>query len=485
MNDTVSPPPKSSPEQASQKQQAPKPRRKPSRIRQYFRRMESWLLYGESAVGTHDPADLAADAQWAVGQQQARGSRLLLWASLLTVIVLITWASLGRIDEVVRGQGKVVPSRQIQVVQSLDGGIVEEILTRPGETVQQGQVLLRIDPTRYSASLGENKAESLSLQAKAARLEALATGQPFHVSDELVKAAPDAVGMERRVWESRTQELNTTVSIARDQLGQRQQELRATQAQRDQAAASCSLTNDELNVTRPLLKTGAVSEVDLLRLQRDVARFCGEARSAGAQMERIRAAISEADRKIRESELTIRNQASAELSETRTKLSTLEQGQRALADRVKLAEVRSPVRGTINNLLVNTVGGVVQPGKDILDIVPSDDSLLLEVQVSPRDIGFLHFGQKAEVKFTAYDFAIYGGLVGKVEQIGASTITDERGNTFYIVKVRTERAHVGDDSRPVIPGMQAEVHVLTGQRTLMQYLLKPILRAKSNAFIER
>ena len=174
-----------------------------------------------------------------------------------------------------------------------------------------------------------------------------------------------------------------------------------------------------------------------------------------------------------------------ELSDARAKLSSLEQGQLALQDRVKLAEVRSPVRGTVNTLMANTVGGVVQPGKDILDIVPTDDTLLLEVQINPRDIGFLHFGQKAEVKFTAYDFAIYGGLSGLVEQIGANTITDEKGNSFYIGKVRTERAHVGDDSRPIIPGMQAEVHILTGQRTLMQYLLKPILRAKSNALTER
>ncbi|WP_423461007.1 HlyD family type I secretion periplasmic adaptor subunit [Ottowia sp. VDI28] len=435
--------------------------------------------------GMHDPADLAADAQWAVGQQQARGSRLLLWTSFFAVAALLVWASLGHIDEVVRGQGQVVPSRQVQVVQSLDGGIVEEILVRPGETVNAGQVLLRIDPTRYSASLGENKAESLALQAKAARLEALATGRPFLVPDELARAVPDAVSMERRTWESRTQELNTAVNIARDQLGQRQQELRATQAQQEQATGSCRLTTDELNVTRPLLKSGAVSEVELLRLQRDVVRFCGEAETARAQLGRIQAAISEAERKIRESELTIRNQASAELSETRTKLSTLAQGQRALADRVKLAEVRAPVRGTINNMLVNTVGGVVQPGKEILDIVPSDDTLLLEVQVSPRDIGFLHFGQDAEVKFTAYDFSIYGGLAGKVEQIGANTVTDERGNTFYVVKVRTDRSHVGDDTRPVIPGMQAEVHILTGRRTLMHYLLKPILRAKSNALVER
>lgn len=448
-------------------------------------RWENWLLQGNPQTTGTQQDDLIADAQWAAGQQQAKGSRLLLWGALCAVVVLLIWASLGHIDEVVRGQGKVVPSRQVQVVQSLDGGIVEEILVRPGQHIELGQVLLRIDPTRFTASLGESKAEVLALKAKAARLEALATGDVFSAPEEVMKEAPQLVQMERRFWETKTQELNTTLSIARDQLNQRQQELRETAANRDQATSSCSLTSEELSVTRPLLKSGAVSEVDLLRLQRDVARFCGEAKAAGAQIGRIQAAIQEAHRKIEESELNARNLARVELSETKAKLSSLEQGQLALADRVKLAEVRSPVRGTVNNLLVNTVGGVVQPGKDILDIVPMDDSLLLEVQVNPKDIGFLHFGQKAEVKFTAYDFAIYGGLTGKVEQIGANTITDERGNSYYIVKVRTDKVHVGDDSRPIIPGMQAEVHVLTGRRTLMQYLLKPILRAKANALTER
>lgn len=456
-----------------------------SKKRSWKQRLESWLIEGTEPKDSIAAEDLAVDAQWAASQQQAKGSRILLWGALLCVLVLLIWASLGNIDEVVRGQGKVVPSRQVQVVQSLDGGVVEEILVRPGEQVDAGQVLLRLDPTRSTASLGENKAESLALKAKAARLQALATGEPFKAPEDVLKQAPHVVEMERRVWESKTQELQTSINIARDQFNQRQQELRETMANRDQAASSCSLTSEELRVTKPLLSSGAVSEVDLLRLQRDVARFCGEAKAAGAQIGRIQAAIQEAERKIQESELNARNLAVVELSETRGKLSALEQGQLALQDRVKLAEVRSPVRGTVNTLMANTVGGVVQPGKDILDIVPMDDSLLLEVQINPKDIGFLHYEQKAEVKFTAYDFAIYGGLAGKVEQIAANTITDEKGNAFYIVKVRTERAHVGDDSRPIIPGMQAEVHILTGQRTLMQYLLKPILRARSNAFTER
>ena len=430
-------------------------------------------------------ADLSVDVHEAFVQQQMRGAGRLLWISLLAVIGLLVWATFAYIDEVVRGEGKVAPARQIQVVQSLDGGIVEEILVRPGQSVEVGQVLLRIDPTRYSSSLGENHVERLALLAKAARLEALASGKPFVAPQEVVGEKPELIEMERRVWESRTQELQAAINMAQEQLNQRREELRETRANHDQAAASCGLTSRELHVTRPLLKSGAVSEVDLLRLQRDVARYCGEQKAAAAQIDRIQAAIQEAQSKVDEAELVTRNEAARDLSETRAKLATLKESQLALADRVRLAEVRSPVKGTIKSLMANTVGGVVQPGKDILDIVPTDDTLLLEVRVNPKDIGFLHAGQKAEVKFTAYDFAIYGGLEGVVEQIGADTITDEKGNSFYIVKVRTDRAYVGDDNRPIIPGMVAEVHILTGKRTVMQYLLKPVLRAKSNALTER
>lgn len=425
------------------------------------------------------------DAHIAMNMQQARGSRLLLWVSLLALIALIVWASLGYIDEVVRGEGKVVPSRQVQIIQSMDGGVVEEILVRPGQQVEIGEVLLRVDPTRFTSSLGESHAEMLSLTAKAARLTALANGTPFEAPEDVLKEAPNIVEMERRVWETRTQELDSAIKQAEDQLKQRQEEYRETQANKDQATSSCGLTSRELQVTRPLLKSGAVSEVDLLRLQRDVARYCGESKAAAAQLDRIQASIHEAESKVVEAELTIRNQARVELSDVRSKLATLHQGQLALMDRVKLAEVRSPVRGTIKTLMANTVGGVLQPGKDILEIVPTDDTLLLEVKINPRDIGFLHPGQRAEVKFTAYDFAVYGGMSGEVEQIGADTITDEKGNSFYVIKVRTERAYVGDDARPIIPGMVAEVHILTGKRTVMQYLLKPVLRAKSNSFTER
>ena len=428
---------------------------------------------------------MASDIDLLLKKQRLVGSRALVWLVLFTLAGLITWAYFAWIDEVVRGEGKVVPSRQVQIVQSLDGGVVESLLVRVGQSVEEGEVLLRIDPTRYSSSLGENQAEILSLKAKAARLLAIATGDPLNMPEEVTMTAPDLAEMELRVWESRVNELRSNLAVVNEQLQQRRQELRETRANRDQAASSCSLTSQELNMTRPLLQSGAVSEVDLLRLQRDVARYCGEQRAAAAQIDRIQASIQEAEERVEETEITFRNQARTELAETRAKLSTLEQGQLALVDRVKLAEVRSPVRGTIKTLHVNTVGGVVQPGKDIVEIVPTDDTLLLEVRINPRDIGFLHPGQKAHVKFTAYDFAVYGGLEGELEQLGADTIVDEKGNAFYIAKVRTEHAYVGEDNRPILPGMVAEVHILTGKRTVLQYLLKPVLRARENAFTER
>ena len=253
--------------------------KKPSALSKLWRvprnavaKLFDFILYGADRGKTNDRASYASNANYALKEGEAGGARILLWTSLVAVILLLLWAMFGSIDEVVRGEGKVVPSRQVQIVQSLDGGIVKDIAVRSGQAVEEGQVLLTIDSTRFASSLGENHAEFISLLARAARLEALATGEPFRAPEQVQKEAPQLVEAERNAWEQRTNELNATVNVAREQLRQRQQELRETYANRDQASASCSLTSKELSVTRPLLKSGAVSEVDLLRLQRDVAR---------------------------------------------------------------------------------------------------------------------------------------------------------------------------------------------------------------------
>ena len=443
------------------------------------------ILDGVEKREIHDDSDYLADAEWAMAEQKLRGSRIAVLLTCLAVLVLIVWAAFAPLDEVTRGEGKVIPSRQVQVMQSLDGGIVSEILVREGEQVKAGQLLLKVDPTRFVSSLRENRAQYEALLARAARLSALANEKPFVAPPELLKSAPALVEQERSAYESKRMELDAAVGVARQQLSQRRQELNEVTARREQATQSYNLTARELEVTRPLAKTGAVSEVELLRLERDVARYRGERDAAGAQIPRIQAAISEAQRKIEEVELTLRNQARAELSETNAKLAALSAGSEGLADRVKQAEIRAPMNGTVKQLFANTVGGVVQPGKEIIEIVPGDDALLLEARVQPKDIAFLRPGQPARVKFTAYDFSIYGGLDATLEHIGADTITDDKGNAFYIVRVRTTQSTIGEARMPIIPGMVAEVDILTGKRSLLSYLMKPVLRAKANALTER
>ncbi|UUZ55156.1 HlyD family type I secretion periplasmic adaptor subunit [Massilia sp. H-1] len=356
-----------------------------------------------------------------------------------SVLLFIVWAAIVDVDEITRGDAKVIPSRQLQVLQSLDGGIVSKIEVKEGDTVAVGQVLLQVDSTRFESSVRENRSQYLSLLAKAARLRAIGEEKPFVPPPEALAEDPRTVEEERRLYETATSELNAQLQIARQQLAQRSQELNEAQAKQRQAAQAFESTSRELAVTKPLLSSGAVSEVELLRLERDVSRFRGERDIARSQIARVQAAISESQRKIQEVELSFRNTASKEYSETMAKLNSLAQSGTGLADRVKQSSLRSPVRGTIKRLLVNTVGGVVQPGRDVVEIVPLEGRLLLEAKVAPRDIAFLKPGQRAIVKFTAYDFSIYGGLNASLEHIGADSVTDERGNTFYTVRVATDK----------------------------------------------
>ena len=441
----------------------------------------------EHDPGQYHSADFIADADWAASQQNPRGAGILIWVTLLALGLLLVWASLAHLDEVTRGEGKVIPSRQLQVLQSLDGGLVQEIMVREGDMVKEGQILVKIDPTRFASSLQENQSQHLSLKAKAARLEAIASGKPFVLPADVQKEAPDIAAQEESLYLSKRAELDASMGVARQQLIQRTQELHEVHARHDQASQSYDLTLQELNATKPLLKTGAVSDVEVFRLERDLARYRGERNSAVAQIPRIQASINEATRKIQEVELAFRNQARSELSDVMAKLSSLSAGSVGLADRVKQSEIRSPVKGTVKQLFTNTVGSVVQPGKDLIAIVPSEDNLLLEAKVLPRDIAFLRPGQPALVKFTAYDFAIYGGLEAKLEQISADSVTDEKGNSYFLVRVRTHNAYLEENGKqlPIIPGMVAEVDILTGKKTVLHYLLKPVLRAKATALTER
>ena len=446
--------------------------------------IDAWIERAGVARKQAEQQGFEADSDYAILHQEPLRAHVLLRTIGIAVALAIMWSAVSRIDEVTRGDGKVIPSRQLQVLQSLDGGVVSEILVKEGDVVEAEQILLRVDQTRFESSVRENRAQYTALVAKAARLKALMEGTPFSVPGEVEKEDPKTVADERRLYVSRRTELETTTSIARQQLTQRQQELVETRAKYEQASKAYDISARELSVTKPLISSGAVSEVELLRLERDVARFRGERDMASAQISRIQASISEANHKLDEVGIAFRNESGKELAETMAKLNETAESSVGLSDKVTRSVLRSPVKGTVKRLLINTVGGVVQPGKDVVEIVPSEDNLLLEARVQPRDIAFLRPGQKAVVKFTAYDFSIYGGLEGKLEHIGADSVIDEKGNAYYVVRVRTNQPNLGKNL-PIIPGMVAEVDIVTGEKSVLSYLLKPVLRAKARALSER
>ena len=453
--------------------------------RQQLQPLFDWLINrSEEKLDDSKLLDFAAEADYAILKQEPVRARALLRALLWIAVIFLVWAGFAKVDEVTRGEGKVIPYSQIQVLQSMDGGIVAELLVHEGDVVQKDQVLIRIDQTRFLSSVKESRAQYLSLLAKAARLRAIAEESPFVLPEDVVKEDPNTAEEERRLYEARKAELDGTVSMSRQQMIQRQQELVELRAKQEQASRAYDLTARELTATKPLVASGAVSDVEILRLERDVARFRGERDMASAQISRVSAAVAEYTRKVQEVEIAFRNDARKELNETLGKLNSLTEGSVGLSDKVARSILRSPVKGVVKRLMVNTVGGVVQPGKDVIEIVPMEDNLLVEARVQPKDIAFLRPGLKATVKVSAYDFVIYGGLEGTLETIGADTVMDEKGNAFYTVKVKTNKSNLGKNL-PIMPGMVVEVDILTGEKSVLSYLLKPVLRAKSRALSER
>jgi adhesin transport system membrane fusion protein len=426
------------------------------------------------------------EAEAVMDRQRTLRAQAIVRTAVVVVVLLLVWAAFAQVDEVTRGDARVIPSRQLQIVQSLDGGVVSEILVQEGQVVEAGQLLLKVDETRATSGVRESEAQSYALRARQARLQALASGSPFRPPATSRGDAEEQriLDEERRLYESRLAQLGTQLSINQQQLAQRQQELSEMRARKSAAERTLEINQQELARTKPLLASGAVSEVEVLRLEREVTRARGDSEQAGAQIARVQAAIGEAQRKIIDTEQGFRNEARKELSEVLGRLNALGEGAVALADKVDKAQVKSPVRGRVQRLLANTVGGVVQPGKDIVEIVPLDDALVLEARVQPRDIAFITPSQKATVKFTAYDFSIYGGLDAKVENISPDTVIDERGNAYYVVRVRTEQPNF-NEKLPIIPGMTAEVDILTGRKSVLSYLLKPVLKAQAYALRER
>jgi len=413
--------------------------------------------------------------------------RLTIWCLVGFVLFVVLWANFAIVDEVTRGEGKAIPSSRLQKIQNLEGGIVAELFAREGQIVEVGDPLLRLDDTRFASNVGETEADRLALTARVERLTAEVEGRDLMMSDSVMRDAPNLANSERALFESRRDQLRDEIGGLEEQLAQRRQEGREMSSKQEQFRSSLSLLRKEIEMSEPLVASGAISPVEVLRLKRAEVESRGQLDATTLALPRAHAAIKEIESKISETRGRFRSEALTQLNEARTELSKLESTGKALEDRVRRTLITSPVRGVVKQMLVSTIGGVIQPGSDMVEIVPLDDSLLIEAKVRPQDIAFLHPGQEAMVKFSAYDFTVYGGLKAELEHISADSITDEEGNSFYLIHLRTDKSHLGTDEKPllIIPGMVATVDIITGHKSVLSYLLKPIIRARAEALRER
>lgn len=426
--------------------------------------------------------DFASEVESAVHRGPRPITRLTLLAVSALFAGFLVWAGMTTIDEVTKGEGRVIPSSQVQVVESLEGGIVDAILVRAGEFVEPGQVLLRIDDTGFASSLGEFEAQQRAMRAQVARLEAETAGlRQILFPIDLAALRDQSVNDENDLFAARRVELETQIRILHQQTEQRAQEVEELRTEEAALDEALRLAEQELNIYLPLARSGVVPRLDVLRRRREVNSIRAELEQLRGQILRATAAIDEATAREDEARLTFQAEARRELNGRLMELSVLTESIRAAEDRVVRADIRSPVRGIVNDVLVTTVGGVVQPGMTLVEIVPIEETLLVEARIRPSDVAFLEPGQSATVKLTAYDFSVHGGLEGRIERISADTVTDETtGETFYRAIVRTEDNFLGseDDPLPIIPGMLAQVDVHTGAKTVLEYLLKPLIKGR-------
>ncbi|KIQ34660.1 HlyD family type I secretion periplasmic adaptor subunit [Pseudomonas viridiflava] len=423
----------------------------------------------------------------ALADPSSRAMSLTVWIAAALLLGALLWAGFAVLEEVTTGEGKAIPSSKVQVIQNLEGGIVSDIFVREGQVVDKGDTLLRLDDTRFMSSRSESEVDRLTLTAQVERLAAEAEGRSLTLPAEVTSSAPQVAADEQALYESRQRRLASEQRTLNEQLRQKTQELAEFRSKQEQFRSSLSLVQQELDMSAPLVSSGAVSPVEILRLKRNAVELRGSMNANTLAIPRAEAAISEIKSRGQESELAFRADAARELNEKRNDLARISASRIAIDDRMSRTTVVSPVRGIVKTLKVNTIGGVVQPGSDLLEIVPLEDNLLIEAKVRPQDVAFLHPGQKAMVKFSAYDYTLYGGLPARLELIGADTITDDKDNSFYLIQVRTDSNHLGSDSRPllIIPGMIATVDIITGEKSVLDYLLKPVLKARAEALRER
>lgn len=406
---------------------------------------------------------------------------------LVTIFAFVLWASVAEIDEITRGDGKAIPYGQNQLIQNLEGGIIEAILVHEGQTVKTGDSLLKINNAKSLSASKTNVIKYQEYEAKRLRLFAEANQIAFEAFETEDEELNIQIALAKKLYDSRKLEFLAKDEGMLNLIEQKKQEYKEAQANINSLKKSLEYVTEEIAMTAPMVREGVKSKVDFLKLKREANEIENRILAAKLSLPRLQSAINEFRNKRIESKQLYINTAKKELHEVTAEIARLGAQQEEFSDQVRRTMVSSPVDGIIQKIYIHTAGGVVKPGEDLIEIVPTSKKLILEVKIKPSDIAFIHPGAEAKVKVSAYDYAIHGGLTGKVIFISPDTVTNKEGETFYIIHVETPKSHLGTDEHPlqIIPGMTVNADITTGQKTVMQYILKPILKSKQYVFTER
>lgn len=416
-----------------------------------------------------------------------RAADLFLYTICGLVALFFVWAALSKVDEISRGAGQVVPSINAQIVQSLEGGIVQDLLVKEGDLVKKGQVLMKLRDISFASEERGATAKLLSLQARKARLEAEANGTPFVLPPEISAKAPKIADTEAQLYRSRQEEYENALMMIENKNQSVASQVQEINAQMGRDGQNIGLLQKEIGITERLVAQKAVPQLELIRLQRELNDAQGSLRAARERKTGLEAELKSAAKEKKDQADKFRSQALGELNVTQTELTGLEESLKNIGDKVDRAEIRSPVDGIVNNIAITTVGGVVEPAQRLAEIIPAGDDLKITARVTPNDIAFLKLGQKARVRITAYDSQRYGMLEGELIRIGANSIQAEEDKVYFEIEVRTTKNYLGaaENPLPITSGMVAEVDVITGKKSILEYLLRPVLRLKDRALTER
>ncbi|MDE1153540.1 MAG: HlyD family type I secretion periplasmic adaptor subunit [Micavibrio sp.] len=403
------------------------------------------------------------------------------------LLIALAWANIATLDEVSRGDGRVVPSSEVQAVQNLEGGIIEQFFVHEGEEVKEGQVLLQMRNIQAKADFDATTQKYLGLMATLARLTAESSGTVLGFPDEVKQGAPDSVRAEQNAYDANKKQIDNQSMVFQDQLSQKQQEVNELNRRIADTSSVLSLANDEKNMVEPMVAKGAANKKELLEVRQRIASQSAELNGLRLALPRSQSAVKEVKSRLDSLNSDFRAAAQKEFAEKTIEFNTIKQTLAAYKDKSERTEIKSPVHGMIKDLKLTTVGGVVKPGETIMEIVPSEDQLIVEARIKPSDIAFIHEGQRAIVRLTAFDFGIYGSLDGEVTEVSPDSIVNDKGESFYRVRVKTAQTqvHRGGKTLDVKAGMQATVDIVTGEKTVMRYILKPFNKAAQTAMRER